>query len=180
MRTKLWGCLLILALAFGAAGCSEEPAEGAKVASERLAPRYYAYAPPFIPHEILNPACLDCHELGLEFSGRKTPVTPHPELVNCAQCHIRADQDIDPFRENRFVGIQETKSLDKPQPAGPSPIPHRVFMREDCLLCHDDPNRVGVTQTTHPERLNCRQCHIELEAQVTLFDKNTNVDDVVR
>ncbi|MFQ5674729.1 MAG: hypothetical protein ACE5G1_02445 [bacterium] len=131
--------------------------------------RYYAYAPPFIPHQILNRKCLDCHQDGLVVEGFKAPVTPHPELQNCQQCHVRADEDVRLFKENKFVGLPEPQKVVKPQPSGPPLIPHRVFMREQCLVCHGDASRREVTQTTHPERQNCLQCHIEQHAQVSLF-----------
>ncbi|NIR47159.1 hypothetical protein GWO43_01550 [candidate division KSB1 bacterium] len=142
--------------------------------------RYYAYAPPLIPHPVINPACLDCHEQGLVVEGFKAPVTPHPELSNCQQCHIRAPEDIEPFRENRFVGLKEPQSLDLPQPAGPPLIPHRVFMREDCLVCHADSTREEIIQTTHPERVNCLQCHVEQDRQMELFKDNTTLAEKVQ
>lgn len=141
--------------------------------------RYYAYAPPFIPHEILNPECLDCHGRGLVVEGRKAPVTPHPELENCQQCHIRPQPGVKLFKANRFVGIKEPKHLPRPQPYGPPVIPHRIFMREKCLVCHGDPQRREIVQTTHPERTNCRQCHVPQDTQVQLFKSNTNLPDLV-
>ncbi len=135
----------------------------------RVELRYYAYAPPLIPHEVLNRDCLDCHETGLVVEGFKAPVTPHPELVNCEQCHVRADERIPPFKRNRFVGWQEPTRAVRPQPAGPPLIPHRVFMRERCLVCHNDPSRDEITQTTHPERVNCLQCHVEQDPTVRPF-----------
>lgn len=32
---------------------------------------------------------------------------------------------------------------------------------EDCLECHNDPTEEDATQTLHPERVNCMQCHIQ-------------------
>jgi cytochrome c5 len=47
--------------------------------------------PPVIPHPIADnvtgEGCLACHKTGL--SG--APQTPHPERVNCTQCHVRSD-----------------------------------------------------------------------------------------
>ena len=59
--------------------------------------RAYHGAPPSIPHPVnehqsLGGAndCLKCHENGgfVEKYNAYTPVTPHPELVNCRQCHV--------------------------------------------------------------------------------------------
>ncbi len=164
--------ILIIGASMAACGYDNDSQMYGKFTRAEL--RYYAYAPPLIPHDVVNPQCLDCHEQGLVVDGYKAPVTPHPQLANCQQCHIRADQEIKPFKANTFVGLQERETLEKPQPAGPPLIPHRVFMREDCLTCHDDPSRDEIIQTTHPERLNCTQCHVEQDAQVALFRENTN------
>lgn len=139
--------------------------------------RYYAYAPPLIPHEVVNNECLDCHAQGMVVDGFTAKVTPHPELVNCQQCHIRADEKVKTFRRNSFVGLAEPKTLPRPQPAAPPLMPHRLFMRENCLVCHQDPARKEIIQTTHPERLNCLQCHVEQNAALNLFRQNENTSD---
>jgi cytochrome c-type protein NapB len=165
---KFIGLILLLG-AMGVIGCQGEPRSKIYKGYERAAIRYYAYAPPTIPHDVLNPKCLDCHERGLVVDGRKAPITPHPELVNCLQCHIRPDENVKPFRENLFVGLPEPKSLPLLQPAGPPLTPHRLFMRENCLVCHGDATRKEITQTTHPERSNCLQCHIPQDTAFALM-----------
>ena len=134
--------------------------------------RWYAYAPPLIPHVVMNKACLDCHQNGLVVSGRTAPVTPHPEWINCQQCHIRADASIPLFKANRFRGVAEPAMAVKIQPAGPPLIPHRLFMRERCLVCHNAPGRKEIVQTTHPERQNCLQCHVPQQPGVALFRRS--------
>ena len=61
--------------------------------------RAYPGAPPRIPHE-LSPdefrtgACRECHQRG-GYSPRfaaYVPVTPHPELGMCHQCHVGDDR----------------------------------------------------------------------------------------
>ena len=131
--------------------------------------RWYAYAPPLIPRTVMNNACLDCHETGLVVSGRKAPVTPHPEWFHCQQCHVRADATITAFKANDFQGIPEPTRARKIQPAGPPLMPHRLYMRERCLVCHNDPGRREIVQTTHPERLNCLQCHVPQQPEVNPF-----------
>ena len=47
--------------------------------------------PPVIPHPVADNAtgedCLACHRTGV----KGAPPTPHPERVNCTQCHVRSD-----------------------------------------------------------------------------------------
>lgn len=152
--------ILLLLCSVWMFGCRGEAKSRIYKAYHRAELRYYAYAPPFIPHQVLNRQCLDCHGQGLVVEGRKAPVTPHPELVNCAQCHIRPDENVKLFKENLFVGTQETPALALPQPAGPPLMPHRLFLRERCLVCHGDATRKEIVQTSHPERSHCLQCHI--------------------
>ena len=154
------------------ASCDKPQPSGVYTDYERASLRYYAYAPPTIPHKVLNRDCLDCHAQGLVVEGRKAPVTPHPELVNCMQCHIRPNPDVTPFRNNQFVGLPEPASIKFPQPNGPPLMPHRLFMRENCLICHNDATRKGVTQTTHPERTNCLQCHISQDSTFRVARRN--------
>ncbi len=137
-------CALLVCLILGCGGDFKSQNHG-KYSREEL--RYYAYAPPFIPHKVIHRKCLDCHEQGLVVEGFKAPVTPHPELQNCQQCHIRSDESIKPFRKNTFVGLKEPENLKLPQPYGPPLIPHRVFMRENCLVCHADSSRKEIRET---------------------------------
>lgn len=41
----------------------------------------------------------------------------------------------------------------------PPTIPHTIEGREDCLMCHKD-GIGGAPKASHPERLNCDQCHV--------------------
>ena len=58
--------------------------------------RAYHGAPPSIPHTMLDErsmggnSCLKCHENGgfAEKFNAYAPVTPHPEMINCKQCHV--------------------------------------------------------------------------------------------
>lgn len=54
--------------------------------------------PPLIPHEIAanesGRDCLGCHRDG----AGGAPVTPHPQLVDCQQCHIAQQPNVKPFR----------------------------------------------------------------------------------
>lgn len=140
--------------------------------------RMYEGAPPVMPHALRNRACLDCHATGMITEGKQAPVTPHPQLANCQQCHV-PQENVALFRENQFKRTVTVASLPKANPSGPPLIPHRVFMRENCLVCHNDPARKEVVQTTHPERANCRQCHVPQNGEVELFRNNERIADGV-
>ncbi len=61
--------------------------------------RAFEGAPPFIPHDVEDEqTCLDCHRLG----ENDAMITPHPDRVNCLQCHITQDMSIKPFVESTF------------------------------------------------------------------------------
>ena len=134
----------------------------------RDARRAYDGAPPVIPHPPLGAACVSCHT----DSGRSAPpvgyAPPNPHLAtrgigktaNCRQCHVfvRANTQ---FVANSFSPfIQQPRSADKAVPGAPPVIPHSVFMRETCLACHDGPAARPEIRTSHPDRTNCRQCHM--------------------
>ncbi len=42
----------------------------------------------------------------------------------------------------------------------PPMIPHQLQMRESCVSCHAGPSAPKEIRVTHPERINCRQCHL--------------------
>ena len=42
----------------------------------------------------------------------------------------------------------------------PPAIPHQLQMRENCLSCHAGPSAPKEIRVSHPERINCRQCHV--------------------
>jgi nitrate reductase (cytochrome), electron transfer subunit len=154
--------------------------------------RAYPGAPPRVPHgltadEFRGTLCSSCHERG-GFSARfgaYVPITPHPELTDCLQCHAVSDAlvGLDLPRQEpdahcrqchsptasvpRFAAL-DWRPLTWPQLAPPSPtgappaIPHDLQLRGDCLACHAGPAAVEEIRTTHPERSNCRQCHLQV------------------
>jgi nitrate reductase (cytochrome), electron transfer subunit len=146
--------------------------------------RAYPGAPPSIPHplsadEFRGMTCNSCHEAG-GYSARFSayvPVTPHPEYGNCLQCHTADAAAVDfavpggasglrPARQaSRFAGLDwrttEWPRIDQRAMEGSPPIiPHDLHMRGNCLSCHGGPSAVAEIRTTHPERANCRQCHV--------------------
>ena len=152
--------------------------------------RAYPGAPPRIPHgltpgEFQTGGCRTCHERG-GFSqrfGAYVPVTPHPEMGACLQCHVGDAQlmaiplpGLDPSARCRQCHAPgSTRWQDSTvdwRPAAwpalapvtrgssPPPIPHSLGMRGNCLACHAPPAGVAGIRMTHPERTNCRQCHV--------------------
>ncbi|NUO83151.1 hypothetical protein HUU05_24025 [candidate division KSB1 bacterium] len=156
--------------------CGEQAESSTYPEYRRADLRMYEGAPPVMPHALRNRACLDCHANGMITEGKQAPITPHPQFANCQQCHV-PQQNVALFRENAFQRAVKPAALPKANPSGPPLIPHRVFMRENCLVCHNDPARKEVVQTTHPERANCRQCHVPQNAEVRLFRENGNMAD---
>ncbi|MFQ5568863.1 MAG: multiheme c-type cytochrome [Rhodothermales bacterium] len=127
--------------------------------------RAYPGAPPIIPHLIENDrndgdACLTCHADGgyVPRFDAYTPVTPHPTLVNCRQCHVRAKAD-DLFKSTDWQRMPPPSLNGSVLPDSPPPVPHSLQMRENCLACHAGPGAVEDLRVSHPERINCRQCH---------------------
>ncbi|HEU4996671.1 MAG TPA: hypothetical protein VFT29_17765 [Gemmatimonadaceae bacterium] len=161
--------------------------------------RAYPGAPPRIPHgltpqEFQTGGCKTCHERG-GFSqrfGAYVPVTPHPEMGACLQCHVGdgrlmaiALPNSDPnarCRQCHAPGAARwTEASVKWKPMSwpeltrkipgrnPPPIPHALEMRGNCLTCHAAPAGVEDLRTTHPERANCRQCHVAVSADTDAF-----------
>ena len=161
--------------------------------------RAYPGAPPRIPHgltpdEFQSGGCNTCHERG-GFSqrfGAYVPITPHPQMGACLQCHVGNGElmaialpSTDPSarcRQCHARGVRrlteatlDWKSLAwQPVTEGaskdePPPIPHTLDMRGNCLACHAPPAAVAEIQTAHPERVNCRQCHVTADADTDAF-----------
>jgi len=130
--------------------------------------RAYPGAPPTVPHPIENDhsvganQCLKCHENGgfVKKYNAYAPVTPHPEMVNCRQCHVQVKTKGD-FKANSFYKMTAPKAgVNQALLTSPPMIPHQIQMRENCLACHAGPNAAKEIRVSHPERVNCRQCHV--------------------
>lgn len=138
-------------------------------ATERAVRRGYDGAPPVIPHEDFGSTCTECHnQTGVSVPGVGfSPPSPHEAtsgmsaISRCRQCHVFSQTD-SLFAENRFVGLeQDLRRGRRLNPEAPPVIPHPVFMRENCIACHSGPAAREPIRTTHPERVRCRQCHVE-------------------
>lgn len=127
--------------------------------------RQYHGSPPTLPHpeEVHGKRleCLICHEAGGWTAHLKqiTPVTPHPELSTCWQCHVW------PVERTLFRVI-DWQSLPPPRlgrsylPGAPPPVPHTIQMRNSCNACHVGPGTIAAIRMKHQWRGDCRQCHV--------------------
>jgi predicted CXXCH cytochrome family protein len=152
--------------------------------------RAYPGAPPLVPHgltadEFRGSLCNTCHQRGGYSArfGAYVPVTPHPELLACLQCHgtdaatvgmalpqERADalcgQCHAPARRTLPLPALDWTAPEWPRVRGvgadgtPPEIPHDLQLRGNCLTCHAGPGAIDEIRTSHPERANCRQCHL--------------------
>lgn len=130
--------------------------------------RAYHGAPPIIPHPVADEknmggnSCLKCHQNGgfTEKYKAYAPVTPHPEMVNCKQCHV-SQKTQSMFKGTNFRRIVVPKvGVNNALEGSPPIIPHQLQLRENCLACHAGPSAPKEIRVTHPERVNCRQCHV--------------------
>ncbi|MGK2962265.1 MAG: hypothetical protein ACSLFK_08975 [Gemmatimonadaceae bacterium] len=163
--------------------------------------RAYPGSPPRIPHgltpiETLKGGCNTCHEKGgySQRFGAYVPITPHPEMGACLQCHVGDVKlmstplpGMDPSarcRQCHAAGAllwRDSSTGWKPLPwpqlastsgqLAPPPIPHSLEFRGNCLACHSAPAAVREIRTSHPERANCRQCHVETNAANPEFER---------
>jgi cytochrome c-type protein NapB len=162
--------------------------------------RAYPGAPPRIPHgltpkEFQTGDCNTCHQRGgySQRFGAYVPVTPHPDMGACLQCHVGDAvlmaidlPSTDPSARCRQCHAPgATPRLDEPSgwepewPATvrtspgdpPPPIPHGLQLRGNCLACHSAPSGVEEIRTRHPERANCRQCHVESNARAARWER---------
>lgn len=130
--------------------------------------RAFYGAPPSIPHAVKDErnmgenSCLKCHENGgyAEKFKAYTPIVPHPEMVNCRQCHV-PQKTTSFFKGTNFKkGSIPRVGVNNALETSPPVIPHQLQMRENCLACHAGPSAPKEIRVTHPERINCRQCHV--------------------
>jgi cytochrome c-type protein NapB len=130
----------------------------------RAAHRAFDGAPPVIPHPVDDNdvrSCSACHGEGRIIRGRIAARMSHPLYSNCTQCHAPVgNPGFGPEFpvENAFAGLIGPTQGPRAWTGAPPLIPHRTFMREDCMSCHGLAGRPGM-RSTHPWRGNCQQCH---------------------
>ena len=149
----------------------------ARTLDEYYARRQYPGSPPLIPHKVEEPdlapvECLTCHARGgwTEELKKNTPITPHPELVACRQCHVTVTE-AGLFVENDWMSVAPPRLGRASLPGAPPPVPHELQMRGNCVACHVGPGTVAAIRVEHPSRGNCRQCHLP-ETNAPLFERN--------
>lgn len=129
--------------------------------------RAYPGAPPSIPHPLLSEkgiggrTCLQCHQNGgfvAQFEAF-APITPHPKLLNCKQCHLPKKTDL-VFKASEWDKMTASAIHQVAMPGAPPVIPHTLEMRSNCLSCHAGAAAPIEIRVSHPERVNCRQCHV--------------------
>lgn len=135
--------------------------------------RAYDGAPPRIPHETTDSLpgvnCLSCHAQGgwVERFKAFASITPHPEYTQCRQCHVpQAAAGL--FTASRF----ERGPSPEARPAfdgAPPPMPHGLQLRENCSTCHVGPGAMSGIRTSHPERIQCMQCHVPQALEAASF-----------
>ncbi len=135
--------------------------------------RAFYGAPPSIPHDVEernmgSNSCLKCHENGgfVNKYNAYSPVTPHPEKINCRQCHVPKKSN-DLFVATNWSRTKGPSIGNKALVSSPPIIPHQIQLRENCLSCHAGPSAPKEIRTTHPERVNCRQCHVINDKKIT-------------
>ena len=150
--------------------------------STYYANRAYHGAPPSIPHPVKEErsmggnTCLQCHQNGgfTEKFNAYAPVTPHPEMVNCRQCHV-TEMTQTTFKGTNFYKAPSPEvGVNNALVGSPPAIPHQIQMRENCLSCHAGPSAPREIRVTHPERINCRQCHVPTRQE------NSGVTEFIR
>ncbi|MDH4263403.1 MAG: nitrate reductase cytochrome c-type subunit [Spirochaetia bacterium] len=157
--------------------CGEKN-ERADFASKRLKLRAYEGAPPVIPHTILKSGthyCLSCHTKGIVFEkdaevwskkNMVAKITPHPEWVNCFQCHV-PQQDTGLFHKNKFKTFHLAhvkKNIKSGEEPAPPPMPHQVENREKCIICHLSKTADPSIVPKHGMRDGCEMCHLPPES----------------
>lgn len=147
--------------------------------------RAYHGAPPSIPHPVKQEmsmggnTCLQCHQNGgfVQKFNAYAPVTPHPQMINCRQCHVAQNTETF-FTETSFTKVEKPiTGIHNALPGSPPMIPHSIQMRENCLSCHAGPGAPKEIRVTHPERINCRQCHVPNDVEYSeksVFSRNNN------
>ncbi len=146
------------------------PEESSRSLNEYYKNRAYHGAPPVIPHPLISEkgigdkACLQCHENGgyTELFEAFAPVTPHANYINCRQCHVPEKTD-KLFKATNWEKMQGPEHKVQALQGSPPVIPHTLKMRENCLSCHGGPSAPKEIRVSHPERINCRQCHAQVE-----------------
>jgi nitrate reductase cytochrome c-type subunit len=139
----------------------EDPV-GKKITTDRS----FWGAPPPMPHTFTGDRdgkyCLTCHARETRIEKRQQAIAPvpHAEFSQCQQCHVNgSDKSVEVFRETLFVGLDFPGKGTRAHDYAPPTIPHKTFMRDNCLSCHGPAGKQKI-ESPHPYRSQCQQCHV--------------------
>ncbi len=135
------------------------------IGTEITKDRAFLYAPPPNPHnpkDISQNDCMNCHAPRNDIKLKWRAIRPlaHKVYSQCLQCHVSQDRNTEtPFVENDFVGLDFPGGGSRATDFSPPTIPHKEYMRENCLSCHGATGYAEI-KTLHPDRSQCVQCHV--------------------
>ena len=149
--------------------------------------RAYPGAPPTIPHLLISEKgiggknCLQCHQNGGYVDQFKAfaPVTPHPEWANCKQCHV-PQKTKQSFRGSNWEKIAAPSIHRVAMVGAPPMIPHALDLKNNCLSCHAGSAAPKEIRVSHPERVNCRQCHLPVNTEEIFIKPPSKAADFKR
>lgn len=143
-----------------------QPIRETPVGTSRLGDRAFLGAPPPMPHTFAGDRdgryCFECHAHVARVEKRQSAIAPvpHAEFSQCQQCHVSGvNKALAPFRENTFVGLDLPGRGTRAHAYAPPTIPHKTFMRENCVSCHGPAGKQRIA-SPHPWRSQCQQCHV--------------------
>ncbi len=132
-----------------------------------FAPRFGAYTP-VTPHPEYTD-CLQCHAPDAMTVGLGIPELT-PDLV-CSQCHVDPDQPPPSLVSLDWQPMAWPELGQRAMEGSPHWIPHTLQLREDCMACHGGPSALPEIRTTHPERADCRSCHVPVDEAEDVFTR---------
>lgn len=137
-------------------------------------PRFLAYVPR-TPHPELSD-CLQCHTPDAPLLGVALPANDANDI--CLQCHVLGASRNQPATHRAWGDVDWRPApwppLDPVRASGtPPPIPHDLALRGNCGTCHVGQSAISEIRTAHPERSNCRQCHMTVAAPDSIFTRPT-------
>ncbi|HEX6314145.1 MAG TPA: hypothetical protein VFZ73_04770, partial [Gemmatimonadaceae bacterium] len=113
-------------------------------------------------------ACLQCHATNAALVGVPFPQASGDDA--CRQCHSgtpgRFEETGLEWRPSAFPQLGGSDAVPV--------IPHDLELRGNCLTCHYGPGAVAEIRISHPERSNCRQCHVAVEEAAGTFARSTS------
>lgn len=173
MRIRAAVAVVALAALAACFGPDRSARKGEGRANYRRTHREYDGSPPVIPHAVAalgREDCLGCHREGMDLGKDGiAPQAPHPERVNCQQCHVEQVEGKPVLVANSFDGLRHPAAGTRAYPGAPPTVPHPRNGRENCIGCHGASGGSPI-RTPHPDRVNCLQCHVTQDAAAEPFD----------